>query len=112
MKTGENNHETVSVLCRMAQLTLYQFEGGKGKQDIYHIQHVNSWHSRLKKWMERFNGVSTKYLNYYLVWYRWLEKTKSQEMHIRTNDLLLQTFKNPTKLYVKDFINISPCYIA
>lgn len=30
------------------------------KKGVYHIQHVNAYHQRLKKWMERFNGIATK----------------------------------------------------
>lgn len=43
---------------------------------IYHIQNVNSYHSGLKKFMRTFNGVSTKYLNNYLVWYSWIRGNK------------------------------------
>ena len=32
------------------------------KNGIYHINHVNSWHSQFKKWMGKFNGVLTKFL--------------------------------------------------
>ncbi len=39
---------------------------GKHKKDIYHIQHINSLHSNLKRWMSRFNDVATKYLNNYI----------------------------------------------
>lgn len=35
---------------------------------IYNIQHINNSHSQLKRFMRGFNGVSTKYLNNYLVW--------------------------------------------
>lgn len=41
------------------------------KDGVYHIQHVNSTHHRLKKWIEnQFWGVSTKYLHQYLNWFR------------------------------------------
>lgn len=37
------------------------------KNKKYHVQHVNSIDSRLKKWIKaRFLGVSTKYLQKYL----------------------------------------------
>lgn len=52
----------------------------KGKRvvkKIYHIQHANSAHTRLKTWMARFNGVSTKKLDNYAQWYGLLEETKS-----------------------------------
>lgn len=42
--------------------------GARVRGSIYHIQNVNSYHSRLKKWMRRFNGVSTKYLHNYMRW--------------------------------------------
>jgi hypothetical protein len=35
---------------------------------------VNAYHSRLKSWMRRFNGVATKYLTSYLVWRRLFER--------------------------------------
>lgn len=41
------------------------------KQGIYHIQNVNSLHNRVKKWIDStFWGVSTKYLQNYMNWFR------------------------------------------
>ena len=34
----------------------------------YGIQRINAYHSRLKGFLRRFRGVSTKYLENYLVW--------------------------------------------
>ncbi len=41
---------------------------GERVDGFYHIQHVYSYHSMLKTWMQRFHGVATKYLNSYLGW--------------------------------------------
>lgn len=38
-----------------------------------HINNVNAYDRRLKRWMDRFNGVATKYLPHYLGWHRWLD---------------------------------------
>ena len=38
-----------------------------------HINNVNAYHSRLKQWLSRFNGVATKNLPNYLGWRRTLE---------------------------------------
>ena len=47
------------------------------KDGIYHVQHVNSMHNRFKKWInEQFWGVSTKYLQQYLNWFRAKEMLK------------------------------------
>ncbi|MEW9898394.1 IS1595 family transposase [Chitinivorax sp. PXF-14] len=40
---------------------------------VFHIQHVNAYHSRFKGWMARFHGVASKYLPNYLGWRRLLE---------------------------------------
>lgn len=50
-------------------LKLVQIKDGKKKLGVYHIQHVNSYHSRLKLFMTGFRGVATKYLNNYIVWH-------------------------------------------
>lgn len=48
------------------------------KDDIFHIQHVNSIHSRVKKWIDStFQGVSTKYLQNYLNWFKVQENHKN-----------------------------------
>ena len=43
-------------------------KGGMARLGVYHVQNVNAYHSRLKHFLRRFKGVSTKYLNNYLVW--------------------------------------------
>ncbi len=45
---------------------------GRHKEGIYHIQHVNAFHNNLGQWMDRFRGVSTKYLSNYIYWFKWL----------------------------------------
>lgn len=49
-------------------LDCVQIKGGKSKKGIYHIQHINNFHSTLKKFIANFNGVAKKYLNNYLAW--------------------------------------------
>jgi len=45
----------------------------------YHIQNINSYHSRLKGWMHRFYGVATKNLDNYLGWHRMLDKDERMD---------------------------------
>ena len=44
------------------------------RQQVFHVQHVNAYDSRLKQWMRRFNGVATQYLTNYLGWRRLIER--------------------------------------
>lgn len=39
---------------------------------IYHTQHVNNIHGNLKRWMFRFNGVATKYLQNYMNYFNFI----------------------------------------
>ena len=52
-------------------------KGLRIKKRIFHVQNVNAYDSRLKRWMERFNGVATKYLPNYLGWRRMLDRQGS-----------------------------------
>lgn len=60
------------------------------KNGIYHVQHVNSIHNRLKKWLnQQFWGVSTKYLQQYLNWFRMKEVLRYNQLPI--SDLAKKT---------------------
>lgn len=71
--------DRASAYVRFAEknnLKLVQLKGGKSRNGIYHIQHINSYHGMLKKFMRGFNGVATKYLNNYLVWHNFVNYAK------------------------------------
>lgn len=42
----------------------------RGREKVFHVQTVNAYHSRLKNWISRFNGVATERLPNYLIWRR------------------------------------------
>ncbi len=52
--------------------------GVRVKERIFHIQNVNAYDSRLKGWMQRFNGVATRYLDSYLGWQQFFERHKEE----------------------------------
>ncbi len=59
---------------------LVQLKGGKSKKGLFNVQHINSYHSQLKKFMSSFNGVSTKYLNNYLMWNNLVNYAKKSDV--------------------------------
>ena len=63
-------------LAKKSNLELIQLKTGKSKSGIFHIQHINNYHSMLKSFMNRFHGVATKYLNNYLIWNNFLNYAK------------------------------------
>ena len=52
----------------------FKSDGKERVKGIYHIQNANNYQSRLKGWIQRLNGVATKYLDHYLIWFDFLEK--------------------------------------
>lgn len=59
------------------------------KEGKYHIQHVNQTATELKRWLNGFNGVSTKYLQNYLNWFSVIKRLEKASIPIK--ELVLMT---------------------
>lgn len=70
-------------------IQLENIESDKKKKGVYHLNNVNSFHSILKDFVRRYKGVSTKYLNNYLIWCTWLKRKKMNDDLRR--DVMLNT---------------------
>jgi transposase-like protein len=68
-------YRSATKLLSLAHRRLNISKGIRVLGRVYHIQNVNAYDSRLKGWMRRFHGVATKYLENYLGWRRWLERS-------------------------------------
>jgi hypothetical protein len=78
------------------------------KQDIYHIQHVNELHNRLKKWIDStFWGVSTKYLQNYLNWFYISEKLKAES--ITTEKMAFASMQNTNAIKMYRYNDFAYC---
>ena len=64
-------------------LKLVQLKGGKAKKGIYNIQHINSYHNELKRFLYNFRGVSTKHLDNYLIWHNFVNYAPESEIDKR-----------------------------
>jgi transposase-like protein len=58
---------------------------------LYHIENVNNYHSRLKKWMFRFNGVASKYLDNYLSWFRFLDSNGFEDSDKNIRNMMINS---------------------
>lgn len=61
--------------------------------------------------MNRFNGVSTKYINSYIKWFKWLYTFNSEKDTIKTKSFIVQSniFYNYTT--IKAFKTRQPIFI-
>jgi len=53
------------------------------KDKTVHLQKVNNTHAQLRKFLQPFNGVSTKYLQNYLNWFAYTKQIKSSKKTLR-----------------------------
>lgn len=56
----------------------------------YHVQTVNNMHKRLRIFLQKYNGVSTKYLNHYVNLFIWIDNHKK----------IANTLGNEMKTYI------------
>jgi len=111
-----------SILCTDSHKSYVQFahdfsldhkriKRGKHKEGIYHIQHINAVHSKLKKWMNRFNGVATKYISNYMYWFKWIEVFENDKEAIKVKNFMVQS--NVAYAYTKtaDFREREPIFV-
>ncbi len=83
------------------------------KQKKFHIQHVNSMHSRMKNWIDnQLLGVASKYLQGYMNWFHVKEKFTESEFIDRIIELsavntdAARNYKNIEKNYA-DLIQLA-----
>lgn len=84
---------------------------GKHKEDIYHINHINSLHSNLKRWMTRFNGVATKRLENYLKWHKWINTFSAEKDIVRIKNLIVHSNIAHSYTMVKEFKTRVPRFV-
>lgn len=58
-------------------------------------------HLLLKGWMERFQGVATKYLDNYLYWFRWLDTGKNLAFEKRVEQMLVSACRKSNYVSVE-----------
>ncbi len=70
-------HEAVAARLDLVLKELVSRAGIRVVEQVFHIQHVNAYHSKLKAWINGlFKGVATKYLYRYLGWQRLLSRDR------------------------------------
>lgn len=82
-----DSHRSYGAFAKANSITHKKFNASKGQrtvEKVYHVQNVNNMDMRLRKFMDSFNGVATKYLQNYLNWFLVLEKIKNSTSKMAT----------------------------
>lgn len=103
-----DSHHSYKGFAKQNEVEFHPINASKKERvkGVYHIQHVNATHNKLKKWIENiFWGVSTKYLQQYLNWYKLKEVLKNVNNKAETFGQMALSEKA-----IERFLNISSEY--
>lgn len=95
------NYKKFAKLKGLLHETVNERQKQRVKKGLFHIQHVNNSHNRLKGWMERFQGVGTYYLDNYLYWFRWLDLSKNLAFNKRVEQMLISACQKSNHITVE-----------
>lgn len=98
-----DSHKSYIGLASSLSLEHKQIPRGKHKVGEYHIQHINSLHSRLKDFTDKFRGISTKYLGNYLYWFKWFEYFKTQKEAKKGESMLIHSATSDIQMTLADY---------
>lgn len=73
----KNNTKAVQLIQMKAHVKPKSMNSPPEVRGAFHIQNINNMHYRLRKALEPYCGVSTKYLNHYLNLFIWIENHKN-----------------------------------
>jgi transposase-like protein len=76
-----DSHHSYKGFAKDTKVEFHPINVSRGERvkGAFHVQHVNSTHNRIKKWIGgTFWGVSTKYLQQYLNWHVLKERIRSE----------------------------------
>ena len=78
---------------------------------IYHIQHINGFHSNFKSFLQKFRGVSTKHLHSYLMWFKWIELFKDEKELLKIQKAYVQSQASYSVISNKKICEKIPAFI-
>ena len=100
-----DSHKSYIQFAKDLELDHERIIRGHYKNGVYHINHINSLHSKLKVRMYRFKGVSTKFLSNYMAWYKWLEIFNDDKEIIRTKNIPIHSVIPFVDTKIKEYKN-------
>ena len=103
-----DSHKAYIKFAKNVSADLVQIKSGKHKKGIYHINHINAIHNKLKLWMKSKYGVATKYLSNYMYWFNWGERTHGVSRYTKSKDLIYNSISSIIELTREDITEISP----
>jgi transposase-like protein len=99
-----NNNSAYISFAKIQKLELYKIMyKDQFTDESHHINNVKAFGKQFKLFINGFKGVATKYINFYLNWFKWIEASRVYMQNFRAFDLYLLFSSSYKKLRVTDF---------
>ena len=100
-----DSHRAYRTVASRHKIPLKQIPSGKHTSGGYHLGHINGYHHNISDFMYMYHGVSSKFLDYYLALFYWIEKNKSRPYIEQAYDIITLLANQSKKIPLASILN-------
>ena len=98
-----DSHRAYKTVANKYKIPLNQIPSGKHTSGGFHLGHVNGYHHNISDFMYLYHGVSSKFLDYYLALFYWVEKNKGKTYLEQAYDIITLLTNQTRKIPLDKF---------
>ena len=98
-----DSHRAYKTVANKHKIPLKQIPSGKHTSGGYSLGHINGYHHNISDFMYLYHGVSSKFLDYYLALFYWIEKNKTKPYLDQAYDIITLLSNQANKIPLTKF---------
>lgn len=98
-----DSHRAYKTVANKHKIPLKQIPSGKHTSGGYSLGHINGYHHNISDFMYLYHGVSSKFLDYYLALFYWIEKNKHKSYLEQAYDIITLLSNQAKKIPLNEF---------
>lgn len=98
-----DSHRAYKTVANRYKIPLKQIPSGKHTSGGYSLGHINGYHHNISDFMYLYHGVSSKFLDYYLSLFYWVEKNKGKTYLEQAYDIITLLSNQVNKIPLAKF---------
>ena len=98
-----DSHRAYRTVANKYKIPLNQIPSGKHTSGGFHLGHINGYHHNISDFMYLYHGVSSKFLDYYLALFYWVEKNKDKTYLEQAYDIITLLSNQTEKIPLAKF---------
>ena len=98
-----DSHRAYKTVANKNKIPIKQIPSGKHTSGGYSLGHINGYHHNISDFMYLYHGVSSKFLDYYLALFYWIEKNKDKSYLEQTYEIITLLSNQAKKIPLNKF---------